>query len=415
MPTQFHRINVTSPLVQYLDGRWRPVRLGLSPVVVCIENQNDDAKCSASLQFIGKNITLSLVDIVCDAGHGNSSACTTYANTPSLSEGLHKFDLTASNVGLSYFNLSSTVASINDLRVQDDAAFAFRYDPPDAWRRNMSSSPGFDGGNVHTTNQSNASVTFSFEGDRVALYGSLGAQGGYTAQLDNRLTLEIAPSLLSPVGTSFPELIFFAAGLDAGGHIVTLISTSPEVFTVDYAVVDADMNPDILSASSSSTMSPGTSILPNIPGESIGLSGARLIGLIAGVAVLLALLLIALGCIVCLRRRRIRREKETPHSFNDFPPPHPTGATPTLTEHTQTSQQPLFLAPQPQRTTPTTKHTQTSQQPLFLVPQPRRTSWDARSFDSRSYATLDESSEGYQAEVYVKHKFDSYGFGLSQI
>ncbi|KAJ7885125.1 hypothetical protein B0H14DRAFT_2699839 [Mycena olivaceomarginata] len=314
-----------------------------------------------------------------------------------IDEGAHNFSLTAKVINLGYLNLSSTVGSTNDLRVQNDAP-PFAHNPPDAWRTNMISLPGIDGGNVSTTNQTNASVTFSFEGDRVALYGSVGAQGGYTAQLDNMSTLNIAPSLLS-LRTSFPELIFFAAGLDPGNHSVTLISTSDEVFTVDSAVVDGDVNTNLSAASS--TMSPGTSstVLPNTtsaPPSSTGLSGARLIGLIAGVAVLLALLLIALGYIVCLRRRRNRREEETPRSFDDFPPPHPTGATPAPSEYTQTSQQPLFLVPQPQP------------QPQ---PRPQRTSWDARSFDSRSSATLDESSEGYQDEVYAKQKFDSYARG----
>jgi hypothetical protein len=63
----------------------------------------------------------------------------------------------------------------------------------------------------------------------------------------------------SPPNTFFlPELIFFAAGLDPGNHSVTLISTTDEVFTVDYAVVDKEMNPNLL-ASSSSTMSPSAS------------------------------------------------------------------------------------------------------------------------------------------------------------
>ncbi|KAJ7322880.1 hypothetical protein DFH08DRAFT_941625 [Mycena albidolilacea] len=429
MPTKSHRINFTSPLVQYLDGQWSvPVSSSpnQSPSVSCHakhgnrttnSDENSDGKCSASLQFIGKNITLSLVDIHCEGDDNNNNSCTTMLDgSPQtappdnicelgIDEGPHNFSLTAKNIDLGYFNLSSTVASMNDLRVQDDA-LAFVYEPQDSWR-NMISSPGFDGGNVHTTTRPNANVTFSFKGDRVALYGSVGPQGGgYTAQLDNRPTLEIAASLPLLSRTSFSELIFFTAGLDsdAGEHSVTLVSTSPGGFTVDYAVVDAEMNSN-LSASSSSTTSPGASntasttptnstpppfAANSASQHSSGLSGARLIGLIAGVAVLLALLLIALGYIVCLRRRRNRREEETPRSFDDFPPPHPTGATPAPTEYTQTSQQPLFLVPQP---------------------QPQRTSWDARSFDSRSSATLDESSEGYQAEVYAKDKFNSYARG----
>ncbi|KAJ7885128.1 hypothetical protein B0H14DRAFT_2699866 [Mycena olivaceomarginata] len=415
MSTQFYRINVTSPLVQYFNGAWNvPPQPDQALSASCHGGDPPNhPKCSASLQFIGKNITLSLVDIHCD---GDDNNCFTIFNGGSQqtfklddnneltflipatgSEELHNFNLTASNINLGCFNLSSTVGSTNDLRVQNDAP-VFAYNPPDAWRTNMISLPGIDGGNVSTTNQTNTSVTFSFKGDRVALYGSVGAQVGYTAQLDNRLALTIAPSLLKLSESSFPELIFFAAGLNStGNHSVTLISTSDEMFTVDSAVVDGDVNTSLSAASSSSTMSPDTSntVLPNttildIPSESIGLSGARLIGLIAGIAVLVALLLIALGYIVCLRRRRNRREEETPRSFDDFPPPHSTGATPAPTEYTQTSQQPLFLVPQP---------------------QPQRTSWDARSFDSRSSATLDESSEGYQDEVYAKRKFDSYARG----
>ncbi|KAJ7322885.1 hypothetical protein DFH08DRAFT_352819 [Mycena albidolilacea] len=243
---------------------------------------------------------------------------------------------------------------------------------------------------ISMTNQPNAKVTFSFKGDRVALYGAAGPHGGnYTAQLDDGVTLnmteKIPPSLLLSE-TPSPELIFFAAGLDAGEHNVTFISTSPEVFTVDYAVVDRDENPNLSATSSSSTVSPGTSstVLPNTTGappssaysaprQSSGLSEARPIGLIAGVAILVALLLIALGYIACLRRRRNRREEETPHSFNNFPPPHPTGVIPAPIEHTQTSQQ-----------------------PLLLVPQSQRTSWDAGSFDSAPPPYRSHPSTNYQ-------------------
>ncbi|KAJ7322883.1 hypothetical protein DFH08DRAFT_818018 [Mycena albidolilacea] len=418
MPTQSHRINVTSPLVQYLDGQWSvPVSSSpdQSPSVSCHGNQNNDAKCSASLQFIGKNITLSLVDIHCD-GDDNNNNCSTIFDDGSpqtaspdnihelgIGEGPHNFNLIAKNIDLGYFNLASTVGSTNDLPVTNDSP-AFAYEPQDAWHTNIISLPGFNGGNVSTTNQPNASVTFSFKGDRVALYGAVSAQGGnYTAQLDNRLALNLTEKIAFsplPPNTFLPELIFFAAGLDVGDHNVTLVSTSPEVFTVDYAVVDADMDPNLLSASSSSTMSPGTSsttVLPNTTGappssaystlffssnssrHPNGLSGARLIGLIAGVAILVALLLIALGYICPSPSGQVGTPApSTPHSFNDFPPPHPTGVIPA----------------------PTAKHTQTSQQSLSLVAQPQRTSWDARSFDSRSSATLDESSEGYQAEVH---------------
>ncbi|KAJ7253672.1 hypothetical protein B0H12DRAFT_1116122 [Mycena haematopus] len=90
------------------------------------------------------------------------------------------------------------------------------------------------------------------------------------------------------------------------------------MFAMDHAIVDEDTNIISPSSLSSTVSSPGASntlnpaIPPSIdpssaPKHSSGLSEARLIALTAGIAVFITVLLIALGYLICGRRRRNRR------------------------------------------------------------------------------------------------------------
>ncbi|KAJ7482479.1 hypothetical protein FB451DRAFT_1555585 [Mycena latifolia] len=81
---------------------------------------------------------------------------------------------------------TTEINSLKDLRIQDDA-LAFSYEPASAWNTDLEhlNLPNFDDGAGHATTLAGATATLTFMGDRVALYGALGARGGpYTVQVD---------------------------------------------------------------------------------------------------------------------------------------------------------------------------------------------------------------------------------------
>ncbi|KAF8217784.1 hypothetical protein K438DRAFT_10932 [Mycena galopus ATCC 62051] len=263
MPTQSLEIGFTSPLIQ-IDGHWSIIETQDKLPLICSQGT-----CSAILQFIGTNTTV-LGNVQCDSPGGES--CFTMqldgdvvppqpvspnsnqfkiATSPTPDQGPHNLTLSTSetNFGVSLLNLSSTVNSLSDLNITNDAP-AFVYEPSDAWS---------NVGNGPVTIQKNAKATFSFKGDRVELYGAVGANGGsYTAQLDEELSLHLTEQNFFLHVPTADNLIFYAAGLAEGNHTVTLISTSSGEFTVDYAIVDqeANSNSDFASLSSSTASSP---------------------------------------------------------------------------------------------------------------------------------------------------------------
>ncbi|KAJ7931180.1 hypothetical protein B0H13DRAFT_1858045 [Mycena leptocephala] len=348
MTTRVHKLDATSPLIQYA-GPWNlHINENYDTYASC------DHNCSAALQFTGIQV---LVATQCDGKKRDECKYATRLDDQSphfynqelvnVTPGLHTFNIFG-KMNLDYFNWTSIVNSLNDTHIQDDAP-DFVYDPPDAWSTNIT---GLDHG--HTTTGTIARVTFTFaasvvqfrfpntltflQGDRVALYGAVGVQGGdYTVQLDNEPFQNFTEyrNISSPItGSWLPDqLIFYADGLNPGGnHTVTLVSqsTSPQVFILNYAIVDGDFINDLASTPASSSTVPSQSSTNKPPLSSISsghprLSEAQFIGIIAGVAVLITLLVLALGYLLYLRRTG--RQK----SFNDFPSrpftPHPVEAT----------------------------------------------------------------------------------------
>jgi hypothetical protein len=108
---------------------------------------------------------------------------------------------------------------------------------------------------------------FTRQGDRVALYGAIGAQGGpYSVDIDNgSVSTFTAQQMISDPNTSLAnylsgQLLFYADSLTSGNHTVTVTSNlvSPtQDLTIDYAIVDGTLNsvPGGTAPSSSSTTS----------------------------------------------------------------------------------------------------------------------------------------------------------------
>ncbi|KAJ7154716.1 hypothetical protein C8R46DRAFT_1118184 [Mycena filopes] len=224
--------------------------------------------------------------------------------------GLHNWTIVSSqSVHFHSFSLTSNVTSLENSTVRNDEP-VFVYKPPAAWTNTSTTE--------HSTTQANASVTFTFKGDRVALYGAV-VQGRYTAQVDGGQTFNFADNfdLNQPIPD---QLLFYTDGLESGNHSV-VVSASSGLFSISYAVVDGTSNPVQTSSSSSSPASTNLDSLPTTRPSSRphpafsnnhGLSQPQLIGIMAGIAVLMTLLILALAYIFW--RRRVRRRTKASES-----------------------------------------------------------------------------------------------------
>ncbi|KAJ7255238.1 hypothetical protein C8J57DRAFT_1345832 [Mycena rebaudengoi] len=193
----------------------------------------------------------------------------------------------------------------------------------------MTNYPGFDDGNGHSAiNQVNATVTFSFSGDRVALYGVTGTSGGpFTAQIDNgttwNLTTQQTLVVLDPQAENdlVNQLIFYADSLPPGHHILKLVS-KPESPTqglaIDYAIVDGSANSMSLPITSSSwsPMSPSSSSPPVVSHiQHSKITSAQIGGATAGITFLLLLIYSAIWYL----RRRKRKSTSSAPTIVRFP------------------------------------------------------------------------------------------------
>ncbi|KAL1744320.1 hypothetical protein HDZ31DRAFT_9158, partial [Schizophyllum fasciatum] len=138
---------------------------------------------------------------------------------------------------------SSSADSLPASIIQSEDPEYFSFVPQEAWVNVLGEY--FNEGSEHLTQESGASTTLMFRGDRVALYGTYGQ--GYTTygtQLDDGPMLVYNGSR-----TDMPmdqQLLFKADLLDRGvEHNLTLksLATSDGAkFTVDYAEVDKASN-----------------------------------------------------------------------------------------------------------------------------------------------------------------------------
>ncbi|KAF8152837.1 hypothetical protein K438DRAFT_1987703 [Mycena galopus ATCC 62051] len=284
MPSIVHNIDVNSPLVQYAgpwqlggaDGDPEAPRNNLGTFVYCA-----GTTCSAKISFTGTEVH------VVGAYRLNSGPFQVdldgetfgpFGVEPTVVEqfqvdlfnktdlALKAHSLTISNLpatvtnkpnmDLDYFTWTSEVNSLTDVRIQDDDQ-AFVYGPSAGWTAFDGDSPGvlpgFDQGTGQQveTAQSGATATFSFMGDRVALYGAIGSQGGaYNVQIDgDAVSTFTAQQMISDPNTPLPsylsnQLLFYADNLPAGKHtaIVTSDVSPTEDFRIDYAIADGTLN-----------------------------------------------------------------------------------------------------------------------------------------------------------------------------
>ncbi|KAF8175633.1 hypothetical protein K438DRAFT_1979534 [Mycena galopus ATCC 62051] len=342
MPSVVHTIDVNSPLIRYAgpwnlggaDGDSEADKNNLSTFVYCAGTQ-----CSATLSFTGTDVH------VIGAYRNNSGPYQVNLdgqifgpfgtepvvveqfqidlfNRTNMLAGAHTLTisnlpatvLTSPNIDLDYFTWTSEVNSSSDVRIQDDDP-AFMYEPSAAWNafKNFPGLPGFDQGPGQqvATMENDAKVTFSFTGDRVALYGAIGVQGGpYSVQIDDgNVSTFTAQQMISDPNTPLAnylsgQLLLYADSLALGNHTVTVASNvvSPtQDVAIDYAIVgETNSVPSGAAPSLSSTPSGSA-------GPRTALSSAKLGGIVAGATLLGLCFLGGLVYILTLRQRRRRK------------------------------------------------------------------------------------------------------------
>ncbi|KAL1667245.1 hypothetical protein GGF50DRAFT_21533, partial [Schizophyllum commune] len=137
---------------------------------------------------------------------------------------------------------TSPVDSDDTATIQSEQDEFFSFAPESAWAQVRGSD--YNGGSEHLTVQSDTSISLSFAGDRVALYGTYGSDyASYSAQLDDGPTSIMNAS--RPIAPLSQQLLFQATGLEkAVAHNLTLTSLSQggAKFAVDYAEVDGASN-----------------------------------------------------------------------------------------------------------------------------------------------------------------------------
>ncbi|KAK7059652.1 hypothetical protein R3P38DRAFT_2837077 [Favolaschia claudopus] len=429
------RIDATSPLIHY-DGpgsdpqaKWSKHRNHIH--VVC-----NDTPCSATLKATGIGSSILAVGNCNDDSQKNclSGQLGPMNGTPNDSQNQlqvtfegppgqtlsvnNSLQLNGTDFEFHYINWTSTVSSSKPEETFHSKESLFHFDGE--WNIDDKGS---------STSKVGASVNFTFQGDHVALYGVTGQGTSYTAQLDGDAAVQLGQVFdFTSVGDPPPnQLIFFGNNFSSGPHYLTLKLTanaaSPSFpFTVNYATVDGDVNPQNSSSSSPSTSAvvPGASAngthFPHPPPfgpsgdhDHHGLTQTQIIGLVVGITVSGTLLLIALGYILCMRRRRNKAKKKAAASEKSYydltptpPPPPPT--------------QPLYYAP---------THTDFSASSAPVLPMPTNANDDpniqiydydferagvdrSHSYYSQSSMTLADGSEGiHQTDAYGRYKIQS--------
>ncbi|KAF9501656.1 hypothetical protein BDN71DRAFT_1438250 [Pleurotus eryngii] len=176
------------------------------------------------------------------------------------------------------------------VKTYQDTDPSFSFSPSDAWSNNPDQLGLFNGGSGHQiTGQTSASLTYSFAGDGVQLFGPIGPLGApYTVQVDGGPVR----SLTSVKDFYTPQMMLFHAdNLGDGKHVLRLEyqgSFPNQTFAIDYANV-------INASSMKSSRLQGTSAP-----SSRGLSG----GLVAVIVVLVLLIVACIIAFFLIMRRR---------------------------------------------------------------------------------------------------------------
>ncbi|KAK0191401.1 hypothetical protein F5146DRAFT_599832 [Armillaria mellea] len=154
---------------------------------------------------------------------------------------------------------------------QDDDS-RFSYEPSDAWSTQENIN-GFQGQTAHRTNQANASVTLTFNGEEVRIFGYVGPNASpYLVQVDN----STIGTLNGTKWNQFSGVVLYeTSNLGPGQHTVTLMNTpagTAQSLSIAYAVI-TDNTTD--TSSDTSSLSSGA-IAGIVVGAIVGLAALAL-------------------------------------------------------------------------------------------------------------------------------------------
>ncbi|KAJ7157847.1 hypothetical protein C8R43DRAFT_1105698 [Mycena crocata] len=202
---------------------------------------------------------------------------------------------------LDFITWTTATTDNGQTKTVEDTADGFTYQPSTSWSTDLSTLllSGFSGNNGHVTSTAGASVTISFSGDIITVFGPVGPKiASYTVKTDGStgITFNGTKQAYNP-----QVALYAASGLGAGQHTVEIISqpaVAGQLLAIDYVQV---------SPSSAAVTTSGDSSSPTGSGEKKQSSiGPAVGGAVAGIAILAIL---AFLIFFFLRRRR-RREQD---------------------------------------------------------------------------------------------------------
>jgi len=142
---------------------------------------------------------------------------------------------------------NSTNSSLQNTMV-DDTDAAFSWFPSGSWSTNPPNITTFSQETGHSSSQPNASVNYTFSGNAVSIYGTVGpGHSRYSVWPPHKPSQQFDAS--RDIFSS-QVLLYFGDNFGPGDHTVTLVNGGSGLFQVDYAVVHTAL------ASSNTSSSP---------------------------------------------------------------------------------------------------------------------------------------------------------------
>ncbi|KAH7927506.1 hypothetical protein BV22DRAFT_1031695 [Leucogyrophana mollusca] len=213
-------------------------------------------------------------------------------NMTGLTQGMHSVQIENTGTNAQYLDIDlvvwqSEVGEEGDqlvAQVVQDTDPSFQFQSP-AWNTNPPDVNFFNNGTGHSTTTYDATATYTFTGDSVALYGTVGPENGpYSVQLDGGEAVQFnATQFMLYTQT----MLYYADNLGSGSHrlmITNLPDQDGQYLSVDYAQVTS-------LASAGSTVNPS----PASSGSARYASTTNAVGTggIAGIVVCIAAALVA--------------------------------------------------------------------------------------------------------------------------
>ncbi|KAJ7593854.1 hypothetical protein C8J56DRAFT_925327 [Mycena floridula] len=140
-------------------------------------------------------------------------------------------------------------------QISQDTESAFTYGPKGSWNMQPQNLAQFNDATGHSTSQTGAIVNYTFTGQAVSIYGTIGAANGqYTVYLDDQLkgSFNGTRAFFTP-----QVMLYYADGLGNGTHVLSLSNEQEgKLLEIDYAIASDVSSATIIFPSTSSSPSP---------------------------------------------------------------------------------------------------------------------------------------------------------------